>query len=59
MEVFPPMLNPTEQLMIGDHGPLLLRGEFRAITTLNSLIPGLVPVPLGWGTIQTSEPTET
>lgn len=44
------------KLALGNHGQTLLRGEFTAIETLNSLIPGLVPVPLGWGKYGFSPP---
>jgi fructosamine-3-kinase len=53
-----PSTNYQLKLALGDHGRQLLKGEFTAITTLNTLIPGLAPVALGWGKYG-FEPPET
>lgn len=44
------------KLALRDHGKKMLHGEFAANSTIDSLCPGLVPKPLGWGKFKVGFP---
>lgn len=45
------------QLALDETGQVMLFGEYTSLRTMDALIPGLVPTPLGWGKYST-EPVQ-
>ncbi|KAI9715531.1 MAG: hypothetical protein M1828_000783 [Chrysothrix sp. TS-e1954] len=49
-------VNTPSPCASGDHGRIMMLGEFTSVTKIHSLIPGLVPAPHGWGKYKSGSP---